>query len=410
MSFISLENIGFRDGPQLDAFGRIRTSQPNTLFDSQQEYGLSPTLWSTQVSGGGSSVTHNTNTRMMDITCGTGASDLAILQSIQYVRYIPGKSQEILLTGIFSPGVVANNTSRAGYFDFQNGVFLEVTNGAYSIVRRSSTSGVIVNETIAQANWNVDRFDGTGPSGVTLDLTKMQVLYITAQWLGAGRIEVGFNIDGSNQAAHQFLVANVLLTPSTQTFNLPVRVETVNTAGSAGATITFNCCSVQSEGGVEPRGNLRTANRGITSVGVTTRRPVLSVRPAATFNGFVNRGHIEGRGISFRTTTNDMLWELVFGGSLTGASFAAVSAPSIAEFDVSATAITGGIILASGYSIAGQGNSALLVSEDFDIRFPLTISKIDAGATVQPNVSLVCTSVTGTSNVMAEISWFEQFI
>lgn len=412
MSFVNLESstVYLGDSPQLDAFERLRVSLPKTLFDSQQEYVLSTRFWDTAVSGG-STVARNSNTRMVDITCSTGATASAILQSKAYHRYTPGKSHLIIMTGIFSPGTVANNVCRAGYFDSKNGIFFSVSNGVASIVRRSTTTGSTVEDGVTQSNWNVDKFNGQGPSRINgIDFTKSTILYISAQWLGMGRIEVGFNIGGRYVPAHRFLIANVISLPSTQTFNLPVRIESVNTDASAGALIHFNCCTVQTEGGEESRGFSRSASNGTTPIAVTTRQPVLSIRSAATFLGLDNRGHIEANDITMLVKTNDSFWELVYGGTLTGAAFTTVGAGSLAEFDVTATAITGGVVIKSGHASSSTGSASSLSLSNFDARIPLTISKIDSGAVQQDIVSLVFTSMSGTSNVAATANWFEQFV
>jgi hypothetical protein len=348
---------------------------------------------------------------MVPLTISTVSGQYVVLQSRQYTRYVPGKSHLVLMTGIFSPGTVANTDARTGYFDAYNGIFLQVTNGAASLVRRTSTSGSVVDNSVAKASWNIDPFDGTGPSGVTLDLTKTQILFIQAQWLGVGRVTVGFDIDGKLYPAHEFLNANVLTVPYTQSFNLPVRMEMRNTGTSVGGSIYFVCCSVQSEGGEEIRGFPFTANRGVTRVGVTTRRPVLSIRPKATYNSITNRGHIEMSEFFLNATTNNALFELVVGGTLTGAAFASVDASSIAEYDTSASAISGGVSIFSGYVNQGAGSSAGAVGSGFiDVRNPLTLSQIDALTATQTNLSIVCTSETGTSNILAGLHWHEQVI
>lgn len=407
MSFVSLEDVGFRDISQLDAFGRLRTSSPNTLFESMTEYFLSSRFWDTATVGGGSSVAHSPVSKMVSITCGTGAGDYAILQSQPYIRYIPGKSQFLAFSGAFSPGAVANNTCRTGYFDAENGVFLEVTNGVASVVRRSSASGSVVNDSVPQSAWNVDKLDGTGPSGLTIDLTKTQIMYMTISWLG--RYEIGFNISGRASPVHRFLSNNFAVLPAMQSMNLPVRMESVNSAGSVGATIKFTACTVQSEGGQESRGTSRTASNGTTTTAVTTRRPVLSIRSAATIFGLTNRGHIESDDLFVFTKSNDVFWEVVYNGTLTGAAFASVGAGSIAEFDTAATAISGGTVLKSGYASSGTGSAAALVNVAFDPRIPLTISKIDGGPTVQEHISLVVTSMAATANVSCSANWFERF-
>lgn len=467
--------VGLGDSAGLDAFQRLRTSSANILFDSQQEYGLDlqrswdatangtlPTIISPNgqvVSGSNAVGPRNATTQMTPITCSSTDGHYSILQSRQYTRYVPGFGQLILMTGIFATG----------------------SSPTVKFVRRSAT-GVTSPLEVAQSSWNIDKFDGTGPSGVTLDLTKTQILFITAQWLGVGRVIMGFDINGRLMPAHQFLHANNESYPYTQSFNLPVRME-VRTSGSttiarsgyfdvnngfflectkatAGGTINFVCCSIQSEGSVDIRGYPQTASNGITTIGVTTRRPVLSIRPRATYQGLTNRGHIELADFDVTAATNNAFYEIVIGGTLTGASWktvgtsltagsfvtgvqyvittvgttdftligaasntvgvvftatgagtgtgTAVREESVAEFDVSANAIVGGTTIKSGFVLSGAGVVRGLFSGEADIRNPMVLSKIDSLAATQTNTSIVMTPFTGTSNLSATFNWHEQ--
>jgi hypothetical protein len=420
--------ISFGDSSSLDSFGRLRVSMSHTLFDSQQEYGLDTLrIWDAAANGtlsystgasdgsitdgaGNSVGPRNANTRMVPITCSATNGHYSILQSRQYIWYIPGKSHLVFMTGIFATGASATA----------------------SFVRRTSTSGSVVDNSVAQASWNIDKMDGTGVSGINIDFTKTQILFISAQWLGVGRVIVGFDVDGVLAPAHEFLNANSLTLPYTQSFNLPVRFEaqtvTTTTVASvgyfdnangiflktvtpvAGGTINFVCCSVQTEAGEELRGFPISASNGVTTIGVTTRRPILSIRPKATYNSLTNRAHIDLEEIAVTAQTNAAYWELVIGGTLTGASFASVGAGSIAESDVAATAITGGVSIIKGFVVAGSGSSKGSSTGKLDLRGSLTISQINALAVTQPIVSLVCTSFSGTSNLSGAFNWHEQVI
>ena len=417
--------VAFGDSVNLDAFGRLRTSTAKTLFDSQQEYGLNLRFWDITANGtlgtmsSNGSVTNGSNavgptnidTRMTPITVSSTNGDYSILQSRQYTRYIPAKSQVVFITGIFASG----------------------SGATANIVRRTSTSGSAVDTVVPQSSWNIDKLDGTGISGITVDFTKTQILVIQAQWLGVGRVIVGFDIDGVIQPAHQFLNANSLSVPYTQSFNLPIRLEIRNTGVAqskarvgyfdsangifletvrvvAGGTINFICTSAQSESGSEERGLPRSATNGITTIAVTTRRPVLSIRPKTTFNSRTNRGHIELADYLIRASTNDALYEVVVGGTLTGAAFTSVDADSIVEYDISATAISGGMSVITGYATSGTGSTAGQTSGTVDTRNPLVLSQIDALTATQTPFTIVCTSFTGTSNITSAINWHEQVI
>jgi hypothetical protein len=290
-----------------------------------------------------------------------------------------------------------------------------------------------------QSDWNVDTFDyvpnrfsGSNPSKLKLDFTKTQILVIQAQWLGVGRVVVGFDVDGVIYPAHIFYNANRLVLPYTQSFNLPVRMEARNVGGNIvsrtgyfdasngvflettstaeGGTVNFVCCSVQSEGGVAVRGFAKTTSNGTVTTAVTTRRPILSIRNAATYNSLVNRAHIELAELNMIASSNSAFWEIVYGGTLTGGTWPAVGSNSIAEVNLGATAISGGVVIASGFVPAGAGSARLTSSASPDIRAPLVISKIDGLAITQPAISVVCTSLSGTSNVSAALNWYEQTI
>ena len=420
--------VDFADTTQLDVFARLRVTINNTLFDSLQEYGLDTRLtWDASANGTMAALSSNgstinganavgpvdINSRLTPITVSTTANHFSVLQSRQYVRYVPGKGQVLELTGVLASGA-----------------------GTAQFVLRTSTSGSVAETVISQASWNGDKLNGTGPSGINLDFTKTQHLEITGQWLGVGPIYCGFYVNKVFIICHVFDNTNLNVAPTTQTFNLPVRLEGRNGATATafnsgyfdgangvmfrwqsatltGGTINFNCCSAQSENGDELVGFPWAQTTGITPIAVTTRRPVMSIRPKATFNGRVNRAHIELIGIQLRTITNDCLYEIVLdAATITGASWVSNNIESAVEYDVSATAITGGVPKISGFSVSGGGtgsNSVSAVSADtLDSERPLTISQIDGGVLYQPTVTLMCTSFTGTSNNSAVFQWHEQ--
>ncbi len=418
-------SVTLADSVQLDSFGRLRVSSPTTLFDAQQEYGLDTLrVWDGAANGTYTSLSTNgsatsgsnavgptdANNRMTPITCSGTDTHYSILQSRRYMRYIPGKGQLILMTGIFAPGAAAT----------------------MSLVRRTYTSGSVVDNEVAQASWNIDKFDGTGVSGIALDFTKTQILVIQAQWLGVGRVVVGFDVNGVIYPAHQFLHANILTVPYTQTFNLPVRYEIRQASTSAvarcgyfdhangiflkasrvqsGGTIQMVCCSVQSEGGTEDRG-FPLAQGSLTAIGVTTRRAVLSIRPKATFNSRTNRAAIELADFALTAATNSAYFEIVLGGTLGGVpAWTSVSADSVVEYDVAGTTVTGGAVVDSGFVLSGAGSTRSLATDQLSTRSPFTLSQIDALAARQDSISIVCTAFTGTSSITSAINWYEQTV
>lgn len=393
-----------------DAFGRIRVSNPHYVFESQSQYDAQPLIFNTVTSGGGSSSAHLPNESAVNMTVGTGATDYVIRQSKQYLRYQPGKSQMILMTGTMG-AAVANVAKRIGYFDNNNGLFFQQTSSALSVVRRSYTGGSVSDTPVNQASWNIDAMDGNGPSGIELDMTKSQIFIIDLEWLGVGRVRFGFVVDGTIYYCHELLNTNVLPTVYMTTANLPVRYEIANTAVSAGASMKAICCSVSSEGGYDKFGFPFSVGRGASYASVTTRRPILSIKPRLTFNSITNRMDFDITGIEVVSSVYTSYFEVVLNGTLTNASFNNVDTTySGMQFDTAATEISGGIVLACGYAVAGgPGANATGGVVQKLVKNPLCVNY---AATDSDILSIVATSTDTQSppraaTVGAVISWQE---
>ena len=98
-----------------------------------------------------------------------------------------------------------------------------------------SASGVIATKTedirVPQSEWNIDKADGTGPSGFVLDLTKIQMAYMDYSWYGAGKIRFGFkDANGHVKYMNEFLHNNVIEEAYMRSGNMPGRYEIENTS------------------------------------------------------------------------------------------------------------------------------------------------------------------------------------
>jgi len=99
--------------------------------------------------------------------------------------------------------------------------------------RGISTEGVIVTKTedvkVPQENWNIDRCDGTGPTGFVLNLNKIQMAYMDYSWYGAGKIRFGFKErTGQIRYCHQFIHNNRLDEAYMRSGNIPAKYEIEN--------------------------------------------------------------------------------------------------------------------------------------------------------------------------------------
>lgn len=263
-------------GAALDAFGRARSSQPYTLFDSQNRYAKND-LFSESTTGS-ATVTYDANTSTVSLNVTAASGDEVVRQTYRSFSYQPGKSLLVMNTFVM-PTAVANQRIRIGYFNTQNGVFLERDGTAVYFTRRTYVTGAAIDTRVAQADWNGDKLNGTGESGYTLDLTKAQIFWEDFEWLGVGSVRCGFVINGQVIICHTFQNANNLTSVYMTTAILPVRYEITNTGASTAATLKQICSTVISEGGYEKkvapdvarRTTARTASTGTWTSLVTIR-------------------------------------------------------------------------------------------------------------------------------------------
>jgi hypothetical protein len=401
--------VGIGDTPNLDAFSRLRVSDPNAVIESTFQNDLAPLIFNQIVTAGGT-VTH-APVRASAVLAVAAGGDAARLQSKQYYRYLPGKSQLVIMTGVLG-SATADVLKRCGYFDTSNGIFFE-QNGITDIawVRRSTATGVTTDNRVPQSSWNIDKLDGSGgtgnPSGLTLNLANAQIFVIDLQWLGMGRVRVGFDINGTIYYVHQFLNANVLTLPYMQTANLPVRWEISSTGGADDMDAT--CMVVTSEGGNEPNaGFVFSADNGISlrTFSAGTPLPVIAVRPRTTFNGLTNRIAMEMEDFNFMPIAGAgaYKWALLYDTSVTGGAWVNVNATnSVAEYNVTGTAVVGGIQIASGYDNASATTRIPANAVTKGVRYPWCYD----GAGNQITIALVFTEVASNTDIYASMRWRE---
>jgi hypothetical protein len=258
------------DHPTGDAFGRLRTSDPKTIFDNKLLYGASnSTYWSEELNGSATAV-HDPTESCVDMNVSSNG-DFAIRQTRQRVNYQSGKSQLFYMTGIIGYG--SGITSRIGAFhggtstpfSVLDGVCFEAENGVMSVC---IYKGGVLTDKASQGNWNKDNLNGKGVSDITIDWTKAQIFIIDYEWLGVGRVRYGVNVDGITVYLHEFYNANAVSNVYMRSGNQPVRYE-IRSTGGAGA-MKHICCSVQSEGGFDPQGLQANIGAGITAITIGT--------------------------------------------------------------------------------------------------------------------------------------------
>ena len=335
-------------GTAVDAFGRMRVSNPVTLFDSFNRYQIN-SHFSTLTSVSGGSISYNEFDSSILLNVDTSSGSFVKRETTRVFAYQPGKSLQILATFCFD---VAQSglRQRVGYFNDNNGVFLEQDNSVISFVIRSSVSGSVSDlNRVAKADWNIDKLDGTGPSGKTLDLTTAQIFWTDIEWLGVGSVRCGFVIDGQFVHCHTFHHANHIESTYMTTACLPIRYEIQNTANtSVSSSLRQICCSVISEGGYELRGRNKSAGSSslINLPTAGTFYNLMSIRlKVDRLDAIVVPKNISVFGKGNNTRIH---WKILSGGTITGGSWNSAGSDSAVEYNNTGT-LTGGSSLVEGY-------------------------------------------------------------
>ena len=382
-----------------DAFGRLRVGNPYTLFDSQNRYQKDPQFSEELVTGG--TATYVANESSVDLAVTTSSGSKAVRQSFRVFPYQPGKSLLVLATFVMNAGK-ENLRQRVGYFNTGNGVFFQVNGTTKSFVLRTNTSGTPSDaRTVDQADWNGDKLDGTGPSGITLDTTKAQILFMDFEWLGVGSVRCGFVINGQFILCHTFNNANDIDKVYMTTAILPVRYEIENTGVTASAsTLTQICSSVVSEGGYQQVSALTWARMTSALSISTTIVPLVSIRLKSTALGAVVIPSVYNA-IPIGSTL-DYEVVLIKNPTLTGASFTSLS--TNVEYDTTATALTGGTIVQQSYtsgSNQGSGTASGGTDYNFDLQLGVSISG------TSDIYTLAARTISGTDDIIGALSFYD---
>ena len=351
----------------VDAFGRQRTSTPLTLFDAFTRYRDNGKFWETTATGGSTSIGSDNASIDMTVDGSSGAS--VVRESTRVFAYQPGKSLQIFNTFVMNEGAT-NLRQRVGYFGVNDGLFLEQDGTELYFVIRNGGSDT----RIPQGSWNIDKADGTGQSKFNLDITKAQILWFDVEWLGVGSVRCGFIYNGVFVHCHTFHHANSVTGPYMTTACLPIRFEIENTGVSTAATLKQICSSVISEGGYQLRGSGHTVSTpigsGITlpTIDNTGFTPVMSVRLKSDRKDAISV-------LSSAAFVVDAAGlydvQLVKGASLTGASWQSTGADTNVEYDISATAYTGGTeVFGQLLALSNQAGVTQALSSDlFEYQF-----------------------------------------
>jgi hypothetical protein len=397
-------------GTAVDAFGRIRVAQPYTLFDSQHQ-DVENDKWDTLIVGSGTK-THLPDESTIKLEISTANNDSIIRETLRTMPYQPGKS--LLIMNTFSMGTPKENVvQRIGYHSADNGIFLENDSGINYLVLRSSVTGNVIESRIPQTDWNIDKFDGTGYSSqgseeahrTGLNVNKSNLFWIDIEWLGVGDVRCGFLVDGLLKTAHVFHHDNRNSTTYMRSAILPLRYEIFNKGVTTSNTVMRQICStVISEGGYNQINQTRSASTPLSGKNLTNSvfNPMVSVRlKPGRLNAVVVPVSIDLYGLQ-AAAFKYLIFENVT--TLNGANWVTTDSSSAVQYDISATSMSGGILLKEGIFKGLESSKEVNLREELNGVIQLT-RKINAANGDIFTIAIVPT--TNNDDAIVALSWQE---
>lgn len=426
LSFICFQVLAFQPG--FDSNDAVRGNvglTPKTIFNdnstissvsilnAKHTANLNANIIESKVSSGGA-VVLNKQTASADMTVTTTVGSEAIRQS-DYVSYQPKASVEVTLTGVMNLEDQAGVTSKIGFFtdvadmdtvtyntgqNQGNGIFFQYDGTDWAVVWRNGANGSQVDSVFSQSSW-IDPLDGTGPSGLTLDPSKVNIFVIEVGWLGAKGFKASVFLGGQVITVAQGVFEGVYSNVFMQTASLPVRYEIEQVSGSGAATMKMVCFDVRSYGPYEPSGFNISKNSDFSGETITTPEVLLSIRldPTAVRKSIILRSaeimRLSGG------SGGDYRYEIWIGTTLTSPSWVDVGGGSQVEYDESATAFstTNARCIYTGFGSDNTRQSIRDLSEDKDV--------IQSTISGEPVIVSIVIESNASNSFVGSFNWFE---
>jgi hypothetical protein len=413
----------------LDAFSRLRVSFPTTILDIRfpgQIDGSANFLKNNLQITSDASGSYTGSYGDSKLTVDASGAGFYISQSRNYCVYQPGKSLLFMASGIIDPSN-NNYTTRIGYFDnvvpltipliVRNGLYFEYSGGVCSVNIKNNTVTQIF-----QSDWNIDKLNGTGLSGLTLDFRKTQLFVMDMEWLGVGRVRFGFYAYGKIQYCHQVTNINILTQPYTNSINLPICYSIHNSTGGGGTSNNFKqiCSTVISEGGYAPLGrpfSISTGSPTPVQIAANAEEPILFLRGNVANANYYHQNIIPtGLSMICSETNKLVLYKLEYfvAGTYIGTqpSWTDVNSNySVAQYAgnlVSGYNNTNAITLDQGY-FYGRGTNTFSALGDV---FTSQVLQLTSNISNQSDILVLTAtfvSSSGSAEVLATLSWQELY-
>lgn len=362
-------------------FGELVVANLTPVIQADFVYGINANLFSSTLTGSGTA----TSTSQMGIASTTAnASSSALIQTARRAKYRAAEGLLARFTAQFTAGV-ANSTQTAGMRNAAiDGWFIGYNGTSFGICYRRNS----VDTWVAQADFNADKLDGTGLSGITIDPTKINIFQLSIGYLGVRGCT--FSIQNPDTKAwiafHEYSFMNTTA-DQTQSVNptMTYGIQATNTTNATNVVVKASSVGVFIVGSRERIGSTYGVNNN-KSVG-TTETNLLTIRNNTTMNSVTNQSQIRIRSLSLATSAGvPVVYKLTKNATLGGVpAYTNIDATnSCAAYDTAGTTITGGNVQFNT-TVGANGNVFVDLTE-FDIflapgdTLTVSVASISGGA------------------------------
>lgn len=250
---------------------------------------------------------------------------------------------------------------------------------------------------VAQSDWNGDKLDGTGPSGVTLDKTKLNIFQISLQYLGAGtaRLQAFVVPSGGNNptwvTCHTFQNPNALTLPHIKNPSMPFLMAAYSAGSVSNVSVSCACYAGFIEGVKKLNGPRFTYFNSITTVGSTNLQCLFTIRNDTVYASKANQTIVNiMSAMGAVKHTSPVIYYLIRNGTLAGnVNFQKLSNSSATSWDTAATTVT----YTDNYQLVWTGH----LGDTGELDHHFSMNGLEE-VTLQPNewITLAARSVTGS--------------
>lgn len=374
-------DISVADSQNLDSFSKVRASEVTVQSYVNFKYGGYATLEGidfTAVATGGQFAWESQNkglgierVALLNVNIGVRVPTLSHYTAGTTLKtYVAFKINDAsLITGSGQIYVGAGDYSSLGQLDC-GFVGLVIVNSVYSIriiqtnLVASSSTG-----TYSRSNWD-DKLDGTGKSGINLDFSKIQILFVKQQSGRNGQITVGFVVDGEEVEALKVKFTNSSVTPPLSDkgnvlsmFGPCAGLASTGTGGAIGTVLTlYEGVAITEDSGRHIPSYYQFSHTTVTSSipsGSFKRIVTYKLNPSGDSSFFTKVILSE---LEIMSTGNDgFYWELRYLESGSNTTFTAIDSNSNLQYDTTNTTTNGfATVITGGFVNAGEKSNITL--------------------------------------------------